>query len=43
MTGYEFHPEARTDLDEIWNLIAEDNPTAASPRQGCNAVQDCLA
>ncbi len=30
MTGYEFHPEARTDLDEVWSFIAEDNPTAAS-------------
>lgn len=29
MTGYDFHPEARTDLDEIWDYIAEENPDAA--------------
>jgi toxin ParE1/3/4 len=29
MTGYDFHPEAIVDLDEIWDFIAEDNPTAA--------------
>lgn len=29
MTGYDFHPEARTDLDGIWDFIAEDNPAAA--------------
>jgi plasmid stabilization system protein ParE len=22
MTGYDFHPEAETDLDEIWEYIA---------------------
>lgn len=26
MTGYAFHPEARTDLDEIGDYIAENNP-----------------
>jgi plasmid stabilization system protein ParE len=25
MSGYVFHPEASTDLDEIWEYIAEDN------------------
>lgn len=32
MTGYEFHPEARTDLDEIWSFIPEDNPSSAAHR-----------
>ena len=25
MTGYGFHPEARLDLDEIWEFIRADN------------------
>jgi toxin ParE1/3/4 len=31
MTGYDFHPEADTDLDEIWEYeyIAADNASAA--------------
>ena len=29
MTGYEFHPEARVDLDEIWEYIRLDNIEAA--------------
>jgi len=29
MTGYDFHPEAVADLDEIWDFIAGDNPNAA--------------
>ena len=29
MRGYDFHPEAETELDEIWEFIAEDNPAAA--------------
>jgi toxin ParE1/3/4 len=29
MTGYALHPEAYTDLDEIREYIAEDNPDAA--------------
>src|ERR1019366_355880 len=29
MTGYDFHPQASTDLDEIWEFIAADNPDAA--------------
>lgn len=29
MTQYAFHPDARDDLDEIWNYIAADNPDAA--------------
>jgi len=29
MTGYDFHPEARFDLDEIWEYIAADNLDAA--------------
>lgn len=29
MTGHEFHPEARFDLDEIWEFIRADNLTAA--------------
>jgi len=29
MTGYDFHPEAVLDLDEIWEFIAGDNSAAA--------------
>ena len=29
MTGYGFHPEARADLDEIWEFIRTDNLDAA--------------
>lgn len=29
MTGYAFHPGARTDLDEIWEFIRADNINAA--------------
>ena len=29
MTQYAFHPDARDDLDEIWDYIAADNPDAA--------------
>lgn len=29
MVTYDFHPEVRVDLDEIWQFIAADNPGAA--------------
>ncbi len=29
MTGFEFHPQARSDLDEIWEFIRADNLDAA--------------
>ena len=29
MTGYDFHPEARLDLDEIWEFIRAENLDAA--------------
>jgi plasmid stabilization system protein ParE len=29
VTGYAFHPEARLDLDEIWEFIRADNVDAA--------------
>ncbi len=29
MTGYDFHPEARFDLDEIWEYVGADNLDAA--------------
>jgi|SRR5579864_5496742 len=29
MSGFVLHPEAFTDLDEIWEFIAADNPDAA--------------
>jgi toxin ParE1/3/4 len=29
MRGYDFHPEARADINEIWAYIAQDNPDAA--------------
>lgn len=38
MTGYEFHPEARTDLDEIFEFIAADNLDAAE-----NLIADILS
>jgi toxin ParE1/3/4 len=38
MTGYDFHPEAVADLDEIWEFIAGDNPTAAD-----RVIADILA
>ena len=33
MTGYDFHPEAALDLDEIWEFIAGDNVDAAGRLQ----------
>lgn len=38
MTGYDFHPEAAIDLDEIWDFIAEDSLDAAD-----RVVEDILA
>jgi plasmid stabilization system protein ParE len=38
MTGYDFHPEAALDLDEIWEFVAEDNLDAAD-----RAIADLLA
>ena len=29
MNGYDFHPEVRADLDEIWEFIRADNLDAA--------------
>jgi len=29
MIGYDFHPEARADLDQIHDYIGEDSPDAA--------------
>jgi plasmid stabilization system protein ParE len=29
MTGYDFHPQARFDLDEIWDIVRADNLDAA--------------
>jgi antitoxin ParD1/3/4/toxin ParE1/3/4 len=29
MIAYDFHPEVRRDLDEIWDFIGADNPEAA--------------
>jgi plasmid stabilization system protein ParE len=29
MIQYAFHPEARADLEEIWEFIRADNPDAA--------------
>ena len=29
MSGYAFHPEAFTDIDQLWDYIAEDNIDAA--------------
>ena len=38
MTGYDFHPEAAIDLEEIWDFIAEDNLAAAD-----RVIEDILA
>ena len=29
MSGYDFHPEAEIDVNDIWAFIAEDNQVAA--------------
>ncbi len=29
MISYDFHPEVRRDLDEIWDFIGADSPAAA--------------
>ena len=34
MTGYAFHPEARVDLDEIWEFIRLDRVEAADQMVG---------
>ena len=38
MTGYDFHPEARADLEEIWEFIRADNLDAAD-----RVVEEILA
>jgi len=38
MTGYDFHPEAAVDLDDIWDFIAEDNLDGAD-----KVIADILA
>jgi toxin ParE1/3/4 len=38
MTGYDFHPEASLDLDEIWEFIANNNLDAAD-----KVIADILA
>lgn len=38
MTGYDFHPQASLDLDEIWEFIAEANLDAAD-----RVIADILA
>jgi plasmid stabilization system protein ParE len=38
MTGYDFHPEAAIDLDEIWDFIADDSLDAAD-----RVIEDILA
>jgi plasmid stabilization system protein ParE len=38
MTGYDFHPEASVDLDEIWEFIAAENLDAAD-----RVIDDILA
>jgi plasmid stabilization system protein ParE len=34
MIGYDFHPEALSDLDEIWEYIARESATAAEKVNG---------
>jgi len=31
MTGYDFHPEAALDLDQIWEFISDNNLTSTPP------------
>ena len=38
MTGYDFHPDAALDLDEIWEFIAADNLDGAD-----RVIADVLA
>lgn len=38
---YRLSPEAERDINEIWEYIAEDNPTAAD--NVINTIQDALA
>jgi plasmid stabilization system protein ParE len=38
VSGYDFHPEASVDLDEIWEFIAADNLDAAD-----RVIADILA
>jgi toxin ParE1/3/4 len=38
MTGYDFHPEAALDLDEIWDFIADGSLDAAD-----KVIADILA
>jgi hypothetical protein len=39
MTGYALHPEARVDLEEIWEFIRADNPDAADRMICGNSVR----
>ena len=32
MRAYDFHPEAESDINAIWDYIAEDSPDAADSR-----------
>jgi plasmid stabilization system protein ParE len=38
MTGYDFHPEASVDLDEIWEFIAAEDLDAAD-----KVIEDILS
>lgn len=44
MVTYHFHPEAGGDLDEIWQLVAADNPDTAlrcvSPPDNVNLLHE---
>lgn len=40
MNGYQFHPEALRDLDEVWEYIAADNLPAADRVIG--EILDCV-
>jgi antitoxin ParD1/3/4/toxin ParE1/3/4 len=44
MTGYAFHPEARRDLDKIWDYIAADSLEAADRviAEILNALRDLV-
>ena len=44
MIGYGFHPEARFDLDEIWEYISEDSLPAADRVVGeiLSAIRDLM-
>jgi hypothetical protein len=40
MSGYAFHPESFTDLDQLWEYIAEHDAEAADLRRSALPSED---